>query len=157
MPHGLPGISTITGIPLAVIAFQMLIGLPRAYLPRWLGQRSLHADNFRRLVEKSAPLLQKTERVLKPRWPALTSIAGERSVGAFCLLMALVLALPIPFGNLLPAIAVVLIALGLIEKDGLVVTLGFVVGALGLAVVWGLIWAMIEAGLRAMKLHPAGP
>jgi hypothetical protein len=147
LPHGLPGISTLTGIPMGLIAFQMVIGLPRAYLPRWLGERSLHRDNFLRLVEKTAPFLEKMERVLKPRWLVLTGATGERLLGAFCLLLAVVLALPIPFGNLLPAIGVALIALGLIEKDGVLVSCGFAVGAVSLAVVWGVLWAMIEAAV----------
>jgi hypothetical protein len=147
VPHGLPGISTLTGIPLALVAFQMLIGLPKAYLPRWLGERSLDRSDFRRLVERSAPFLRKVERVLKPRWLALTGVAGERLLGAFCLVLAITLALPIPFGNLLPAIAVVLIALGLIEKDGAVVSLGLAVGVASLAVVWGVLWAMMEAAI----------
>ena len=144
-PHGLPGVSTVTGIPLGLIAFQMLIGMQKAYLPRWLSERSLNARDFRRLMERTAPLLRKVERVMKPRWLAFSSPTGQRWVGACCLTLALVLALPIPFGNLLPAIAVVLIALGLIERDGIVVSGGIVLGIFALAAVWGVLWAMMQA------------
>ena len=53
------------------------------------------------------------------------------------------LALPIPLGNLLPAVAVTLVALGLIEKDGIFVALGLAVGAGSLALVAGVISAVV--------------
>lgn len=45
-----------------------------------------------------------------------------------CLLLALVIALPIPFGNLPPALCVLLIALGMIQKDGVLAAIGFGAG-----------------------------
>lgn len=59
---GIPGVSTLTGLPLVLIALQMMIGLPRPWLPKWLLSRSLHTNDFRRLVEKTAPWLHVIER-----------------------------------------------------------------------------------------------
>lgn len=145
LPLGIPGLSTLTGIPLALVALQMTFGLPRPYLPKWLAERSLPREDFRRLIERAVPWLQKLERVMKPRWLALTGIRGERALGTFCLILAVVLTLPIPFGNLLPAIGVALMALGLIEKDGVLIVGAAVVGVIGLILVWGVLWAMLQA------------
>jgi hypothetical protein len=147
LPLGIPGLSTLTGIPLALVTAQMVLGMRAPYLPRWLGERSLSRKDFRRLIEKTAPWLQRLERFMKPRWRVFRTPMAERAVGAFCLLLAVVLALPIPFGNVPPAIAVTLISLGLIEEDGLLVSAGLAVGLASLVVVWGVLWAMVQAAL----------
>lgn len=145
LPLGIPGLSTLTGIPLALVALQMTFGMPRPYLPRWLADRSLRREDFRRLIERTAPWLQRLERVMKPRWVLLTGLAGERTLGTYCLALAVVLALPIPFGNVLPAIAIAIMALGLIEKDGVLIVVGAVIGVISLIFVWGVFWAMLQA------------
>jgi hypothetical protein len=156
LPLGIPGLSTLTGIPLGLVAVQMVLGMRAPYLPRWLGERSLSRKDFRRLIEKTAPWLRRLERFMKPRWRVFRTLAAERSVGAFCLLLAVVLALPIPFGNLLPAIGVALISLGLIEEDGLLVSAGLAVGVASLVVVWGVLWAMVQAALLFFRHALAG-
>lgn len=145
LPLGIPGLSTLTGIPLALVALQMTFGMPRPYLPKWLAERSLRREDFRRLIERTAPWLRRLERIMRPRWLMLTGTPGERALGTFCLILAVVLALPIPFGNVLPAIGIALMALGLIEKDGALIVAGAVVGAIGLILVWGVLWAMLQA------------
>jgi hypothetical protein len=148
---GIPGVSTLTGLPLVLIALQMMVGLPRPWLPKWLLSRSLHINDFRRLIEKTAPWLQKIEYLMRPRWLALTTLQGERFLGAFCLILGIVLSLPLPFGNLLPAIAVALIALGLIEKDGVVISAGMVFGVISLFVLWGVLWAVVQTAIHFVQ------
>lgn len=151
LPLGIPGLSTLTGIPLALVALQMVLGMRVPYLPRWLAERSLRRKDFRRLIERTAPWLQRLERFMKPRWRVFGVLTAERWTGAFCLLLAVVLALPIPFGNLLPAIGVALISLGLIEEDGALVGIGFVVGMVGMVLIWAVLWAMVQAALLFLR------
>lgn len=147
VPLGIPGLSTLTGIPLALVALQMVLGMRAPYLPGWLARRSLRRKDFRRLIERTAPWLQRLERFMKPRWRVFGVLTAERWMGAFCLVLAIVLALPIPFGNFLPAISVALISLGLIEEDGLLVSAGLTVGVVSLILLWAVLWAMLQAAL----------
>lgn len=63
--------------------------------------------------------------------PRLLPLADQdRLLALMCLLLAVVIAMPIPFGNLPPAICVLLIALGMIQRDGLFVAAGFSGGLL---------------------------
>lgn len=155
-PLGIPGLSTLTGVPLALVALQMIVGMPRPYLPGWLARRSLARASFQRVIEASAPWLRRLERLMRPRWLALTGLAGERALGAFCFVLAVVMALPIPFGNWLPSIGVALIALGLIEKDGLLASAGIALGLLSLVLLSGVLWAMFEAAALAFRHLFAG-
>jgi hypothetical protein len=139
----IPGTSAILGLPLLYLCAQMMLGkLP--WLPAIIADRSMTREDFRNLVRRVSPVLARAERLLVPRLLFITGIRGEQVIGAFCLLLALVLALPIPLGNMLPAIAISMLALGVLERDGLWVIGGFVVGLLSLVIVWGVVWALAK-------------
>lgn len=130
-----PGSSTIFGIPLILIASQLLIGRSRLWLPRWLRERSLDGPTFSRIAVGIEPILRRIEKLARPRYWPMPRVVAERFVGIVVLLMALVLIFPIPFGNWTPAVAAILVSLGLSERDGLWLGCGTLVaaGSLGLA------------------------
>jgi hypothetical protein len=70
---------------------------------------------------------------LRPRWPALYSAPMRWFWGLWVFLMALVIFLPIPFGNLFPAVSLLMFGLGLLTRDGLMLILSLLLGAAGLA------------------------
>jgi hypothetical protein len=130
-----PGSSTVFGIPLVLIASQLLTGRSRLWLPRWLRQRSLDGQTFRLIAAGIEPFLRRLEKLAKPRYWPMSRVAAERFVGLVVLLMALILIFPIPFGNWTPAVAALLVSLGLSERDGLWLGCGALVaaGSVGLA------------------------
>jgi hypothetical protein len=87
------------------------------------------------------------ERLLKPRLLFITSATGERIIGGLCLVLAIVLAMPIPLGNMLPAFAISLMALGVLERDGIWVVIGALMGALSMVIVSGVVWALAKAAI----------
>ena len=148
---GIPGVSTVTGIVLIVIAIQMIGGLRRLYLPERIQRRSFSGTGFKKLIQRAAPWLAKLERGLKPRWLWLTSCRAERWLGGVCLLLALLLILPIPFGNFFPGFAVVLLALGLIEKDGAFIVAGLAMTVVSVIALGGLVWTIITGALLFLQ------
>jgi hypothetical protein len=141
-----PGMSGVLGLPLLYLSFQMMLGrVP--WLPRFIGHRSVPRDRFALLVNTAAPWLARAERLLRPRWSWLVNHRAERMIGAFCLLLAAVLALPIPFGNMLPALAISLIALGVLERDGLWVMIGTVTVLVSLFIVAGVVYALVKSAI----------
>lgn len=148
---GIPGVSTVTGIVLIVIAIQMIGGLRRLYLPERIRRRSFSGTGFKKLIQRAAPWLAKLERGLKPRWSWLTSPRAERWLGGVCLLLALLLILPIPFGNFFPGFAVVLLALGLIEKDGAFIVTGLAMTVVSVIALGGLVWTIITGALLFLQ------
>jgi hypothetical protein len=75
------------------------------------------------VISAAIPFLQQLENFVEPRLSLFTSAEAERGVGVILFLLSFIIALPIPFGNMLPAIVIVLICLGLIEKDGLIIAI----------------------------------
>jgi len=137
---GPPGLSAVLGVPVCFLALQMVWGQRRPWLPRWLLERSVRRGDCTRLVAKSAPLLRRLEKLFRPRLPALNSATADRVNGALLLVFAIILSLPIPLGNLPPAYAVLLMALGIIEQDGLAILIGIVTGIV--SVLWAVFLAI---------------
>jgi|AGTN01.1.fsa_nt_gi Uncharacterized ABC-type transport system, permease components len=151
IPNPIPGLSGILGVPLVLVAAQLALGRPHPWFPAFLAERSMATGDFRAVVEKIAPWLQKFERLTRPRLRWLSNPVAERLLAAFCLFLAIILALPIPLGNMLPALAVSLIALGLIEHDGLAIGAGAVLGIVSIFIVSAVVIVMVEAFLFFLR------
>jgi hypothetical protein len=145
-----PGTSTLLGAPLIFLSAQLMFGRT-PWLPAVVSRRSLLHPDFVVLVHRVVPWLQRAERLLRPRltWAALPPV--EYALGAVCLLLALVLVLPIPLGNMLPALAISLIALAVLERDGLWAIAGLVVAVISAVVVSGVVFALVKAGLFLLR------
>jgi len=127
-PIYIPGLSPVTGLPLIYICWQLVIGRPVPRLPKWLNQRKISAQRFASVMRRVLPALRGVERVLKPRLIDLVSQRGERIIGIGCLLMLTILINPLPATNWLPALAISCAALAILERDGLLVIAGILVG-----------------------------
>lgn len=143
LPEALPlpiaGVSAIIGIPLIIVSIQLLLGFPSPRLPQWIASRSIKRRDFEKIVQQILRYLEKFERVIRPRWGFATTQLVERLLGFLFLMLAIVIALPIPFGNMLPAIAIVVISLGMIEGDGLVIVVGTIAACIILVLMTGAI------------------
>ncbi|EIM25960.1 exopolysaccharide biosynthesis protein [Microvirga lotononidis] len=143
-----PGMSAVLGAPLLFVTAQLMLGRPVLWMPRFIRERSISRDFFTLLTSKLSPILHRMERFLRPRLGLLLSPVPERIVGAACLLLALILFLPIPFGNMPPAFAISAFALGIVERDGIATLVGWL-AALGSLLILAAISSAIVAGINA--------
>ena len=141
-----PGTSALLGAPLLFLAAQLAFGM-RPWLPAFIRDRSMPRQAFAAVVTRAAPWLSRAERLLQPRLGALCRPPVEYGVGLVCLLLSLIVFLPIPLGNMLPALAICLMALGILERDGLWVLAGLVTGAASVVLVWGVAYALLKAAV----------
>jgi len=141
-----PGTSAILGAPLLFLAAQLAFGR-QPWLPAIITKRSMSRDDFQSLIRRISPWLARAEKLLKPRLSSLALPPMEYLIGLVCLLLATLLVLPIPLGNMLPALAISLIALGVLERDGLWVLAGMVTAGLAIVVVSGVVFALIKTGI----------
>lgn len=141
-----PGVSTLLGAPLLFLSAQLMLGM-RPWLPGVITRRSISRDDLATLVRRIVPWLAKAEKLLKPRAPVLVRPPVEYFVGLVCLVLAGILMLPIPLGNTLPALAISLLALGVLERDGVWIAIGLLASVVAGTVVWGVLWAMIKAAI----------
>jgi hypothetical protein len=146
LPFSIPGFSALTGLPIAFFCVLLLLGVKKPWLPAKLLDRGVDRANYAQVVTRFMPWLVKAESWVKPRLPALTSPMGERLIGLAGIPVAVLLALPIPFGNPPPAIALALLALGILERDGRCVILGYAASVLSFGLVGALVFGFYSAG-----------
>lgn len=153
----IPGTSAITGIPLVYLSLQLALGR-KPWLPAFITRRSLSRQGLALMLERAQPWLERGERYLHPRLGRLTTATAQRAVGVLMVILALAVLLPIPFGNMLPSLAIIFFALGLMEEDGAWIIGGLVTMAVGIAVfstvLWGLFKAAVFVFLGAFGLGP---
>ncbi|MEZ0172283.1 exopolysaccharide biosynthesis protein [Microvirga sp. TS319] len=147
-----PGMSAVLGAPLLFVTAQLMLGRPTLWMPRFICERSISRDVFVLLTGKLGPFLNRSERLLRPRVGIMLGPILERIVGGICLLLAIILFLPIPFGNMPPAFAITAFALGILERDGLATLVGWL-AAVGSLLILAAISSAIVAGVKAFLDH----
>ncbi|OHC47431.1 MAG: ABC transporter permease, partial [Rhodobacteraceae bacterium GWF1_65_7] len=141
-----PGLAAVLGLPLVYLSFQLMLGRD-PWLPRFISDRSMSTEAFRIIVARATPILNRAERMLKQRWWPLVSPGMERVLGFVCLALAVLLSLPVPLGNLLPAAAVCIIALAMLERDGLWVALGLAATVGAFVWVGGIAYGLVKSAI----------
>lgn len=144
-----PGVGTVLGLGMVALAIAMWRGHCMPCLPQRVAELELPRHWARRVLMGLASAYALAGRHARPRMSHLAS-AGRRSGIAVAVgLMAVIVVMPIPFGNVLPSIALSFIGLGLVFRDGVAVLLGLLMsgvagiattGLLLLAWIWGREW-----------------
>lgn len=140
-----PGVSAILGAPLAFITAQWMLGRRTLWLPKAVLNRTMSMSDFRSLTGKLAPYLERIERRLRPRLTFMYNRVGDRVIGAVCFLLAIIVFLPIPFGNMLPSFAIAAFAIGAAERDGVAAIIGWVAAITSVLVLLVLSKAIVAA------------
>lgn len=128
LPVSIPGVSTVFGLAIILIAIGVTLNrVP--WLPRRVLDRPLPTPQLRQAFARGERIVARVERLVRPRWLAVTGSAAVNVVHGLALILAgVLLILPlglVPFSNTLPALAAMLLALGLLERDGVFVALGY--------------------------------
>jgi hypothetical protein len=159
VPVSIPGVSTVFGLLVVLIGVGVMTNrMP--WLPSRLIDKRFPTEKLCPALLQGAKILQRLERYLHPRWGALTrSAAMNRFNGAMIVVAGLLLMAPfglVPFSNTLPAFAILFLAAGMLEQDGLIVFLGYVF-ILGTIVYFGvLIAGAIAAGVGLHRIFRPG-
>jgi len=112
-----------------LLAPQLVFNAGRPWLPRRVRERSFRRKDLVAGLEKAMPWLRRVEAVSRPRLQFLFGVWGRRLTGLVCTILALVLILPIPLGNMLPAAAVAALSFSLVQRDGVIALLGYAAAA----------------------------
>jgi hypothetical protein len=131
LPIPLPGLSFLLGAVIAVIALRLTLG-QKPWLPAGMLDRELPPKFFPMLLAGATRVLRLLEVMLKPRHLWLTESPLLVQLHAFIIFVAaFVLLLPLPPGtNFPPALCIILMAGGLLERDGRFILAGYIAFAL---------------------------
>ncbi len=123
---GIPGLTTICGLMIAIIAGQMVFGRKKLWLPRWILHRHVDADNLCDALDKSGGAVRFLDRHTHKRLRYFVRQPGTTVIKVACLICGLIM----PFLELLPFTGslmggvVTLLSISLLTKDGVFAALG---------------------------------
>ncbi len=132
------GVPQIVALPMMALALQMAAGRHEPWLPGKLAERRIDRAGLEGVAKGARRFFGWAERFAEPRLLFMTGPAAERIIGAVLVVFCASILTPIPGTNTLPGFAVALVAYGMMERDGLLIAFGLVlgtlwIGALGLA------------------------
>lgn len=135
-----PGVGTVLGLGMTALAAAMWRGDVVHALPARVADVEMPHPWAQRVLRLLASTYAVAGRFARARFSHLAA-AGRRScIAAAVGLMAVIIVLPIPFGNVLPALAMMFIGLGLVFRDGVAIALGFATAGVALLFTAGLLW-----------------
>ena len=118
----------IVALPMLALAGQMAAGRRHPWLPKSLQERTFSIPAFEKVLARAEKYVGFIERIARPRLKPVTSHVGARIVGVLMLIPTASILVPLPSTNTIPGIGVAIAALGLIERDGVLVILGLIIG-----------------------------
>jgi len=146
LPSALPvpaaGYSVPFGILLLLLALQMLAGKVHPVFPRRLRQTRISSSFATRLIEGAAWTFKRLECLIRPRMRWIGLRPGRILMGLLVLVMSLLMMIPIPMTNTIPALVIFLIGIGLTEEDGLFAIGACLVGVFAVILYGALVWGI---------------
>ncbi len=137
-----PGGKAVFAVPIILMSLELAFQRDTVWMPRWALRASVSRTAYRSGVSRIMKLIRRVEALTRPRLHYLTGEVADVVTGLVCVVLAVIMALPIPFGDALPGIALVLFALGMMQRDGVAIILG-VVATAACALYLFLIWATV--------------
>lgn len=123
----------IVALPMLALAGQLALGRASPWLPAKLKSRRFSIADFHTVIKRAQKYGGWIEKIARPRLLSLTSHTGSRIVGALLLVPTASILVPLPATNTIPGIGVAIASLGLIERDGLLVITGVLIGFIWVA------------------------
>ena len=134
-PIILPGISVVFGLLIAIIGFRMIFG-KHHHLPKIITKRTISSKTVEKIASKLLQVFNKLRKFIHPRWQVFCQPGFMQKTHGFVLfLLGLILSLPlpIPLSNLSAGWSIFLLGLGILERDGLFIAIGYLSFLLTLA------------------------
>ena len=153
----IPGVGMFLSMGMVMVAWMIWRYYPRLVMPRKVGRMQLSATMARRALHTLAWMYDQASRVMRVRMAWWLQPLHRIWLAPLVALLALVIFLPIPFGNVLPAAVLMLIGLGLVFEDGLAMLIGVVLGVTLLAVLIALASGMTHWASELWLVWPLQP
>jgi len=123
-----PFLSILFGLPMIILSGQMVVGFRIPIFPRFVRQAVIKRDRLATGLEKAIKGVERIERYIKPRLSFLSNPHLDRLHGLTALVLAVMVAIPIPLFNIPPSIALILLGIGILQRDGLFIIIAYSLG-----------------------------
>jgi len=159
-PVSVPGLSIPFGVAIALCGLRLGLG-HNFWMPDFLLRREISYDLLKKLVGSSALFYRRVEKLVRPRmhflqrWPGMINLMGFMiMIGG--ILLSLPIPPPFPLTNTIPGLAIIFMALGIMERDGVCTLIGYALALIG-AMYVALIFFLGAAGVQQVYDWCTGP
>jgi hypothetical protein len=144
-----PGTSGPIGLLYALLGSQMIAGRAIPWLPERMRRYRLSVRVVQLLQTRGVSTLEKIERLSRPRLHALENPVMLRVTGFAVVFIGVILSLPLPFMNSIPAVPVLVFGIGLMNRDGVFLLMGHLLTLTLVGILIGF-WHLFKAPFNAM-------
>lgn len=140
-----PGSSTVLGMPLLLVSWQLMCRRPEVSLPAWASEAGISMARYRSVSQHLARPLARIERITSPRLSWMTAGFAISLIGGISVVLSAILMLPLWGGNFAPAAIMALFGLALMQRDGIVALIawsGVVLFGAFIWWIWDIAWRM---------------
>jgi len=123
----------IMALPMLYLTWQLASGRTTVWLPDMLRKRRFGIELLANTVSRARPWLKRFEFIAGPRLAEGSEGMGLRIIGGLLMIPCASILIPLPLTNSVPGLGVAIASVGLIERDGLLIVLGLVVGLIWVA------------------------
>jgi len=148
------GAGTVLSLGILAIAWGWARGHDTVDLPDRLGALSLNERWTGRCLHGLAWMYERANRWLRPRWSVWSHSATRWGWGVWIALMAAVIFLPLPLGNVLPSLSLILLSLGWMFRDGIALAVSALTGCAAIAYAASLAHLLVQLVDRARAWLP---
>jgi len=128
---GIPGVPTAIAIIISLFAVQILFGRKHLWLPQILERQTLDGEKLRKGLGKLSSVSRYCEKIFRPRMKRLTAPPYLQCLAV--VVMLLCVSVPplelIPFASTVPMLAVIMVGVALLMRDGLAAVIAAVMAA----------------------------
>lgn len=140
----IPGVSTISGVVIAVLGLQMTVGRREPWLPGFIAAKGLPRAETAAMIARTIPWIERLETMARPRLTFMAGGAMRGLIGLHFVVLGVVLALPLAWiGNFPPGVALVVLSVGLLEEDGALIAAGHALGLFAILIVVALVGGLL--------------
>lgn len=155
LPAALPlpglGINVIIAFPMLLLTFQQVIGRHTIWLPNKIKQRRISNTVLKKMITRAMPWMARLEVLIKPRLEFLTQGLSSKIIGILGFLMSVSVLFPVPLTNTVPSLGIVLMAIGILMRDGLAVLTGAIIGTTWIVMLISAVLIYGPEGLDLLK------
>lgn len=138
-----PGFTTVLGTPLLILSTQSMLGYKRPVLPKWISKKSISTNIMLKVIYGGTKLANKIKSFSRTRNILLSPITWRRCSKIMRFICSISIVLPIPMGNFLPALGILLMSLGNANEDGLISLIGAIISVAGITISLGVLIGFI--------------
>lgn len=138
-------VANVLALPILLVSVQILMGRQTPWLPSWVMERPFRRRRLEQLCRRVVPVMRWLEKLVRPRLTWVWS-KGATLIGFACVTLSLIAVAPLPFIGWLPGWSLFLIALGLLQRDGLLILVALALGTAAVGVFAGVVIGLFSVG-----------